>query len=374
MTKTKKKTEISKTKEENKFSDIYFDPKQSASFGGKKKLQHHFSSSLDKKKVEHWLPTQLAYSLHKPIRKKFSTRPYRVAGLNELWQIDLMEMIPYAKSNKGYKYVAVCIDVFSRFAFALPTKSKTGAEIAPIIARMIESSEYPPPKKVQTDLGKEFYNKNVKEMFNKYSIQHYSVNSQFKAAIVERFIRTLREKLNRYFTHTGKKVWVDVLPSLILSYNSSPHRSLFNMKPIDITSENEFQIWEMKQRVDDEKKSKKTKGGPKLLDYVRISRISTSKPFNRNFDQNWSDEIFRIVGIDEKVKPTMYIIEDEKHNVIDGKFYKEELQVIGIEKPSVYRIEKILSTKGKGNHKQYLVKWHGYSNEYNTWISANNVS
>ena len=64
----------------------------------------------------------------------------------------------------------------------------------------------------------------------------------------------------------------------------------------------------------------------------------------------------------------MYIIEDLKHEIISGKFYKQELQVVT--KPKSYRIEKIVQTKGKGVYKQYLVKWYGYTKEHNSWIKA----
>ena len=111
-----------------------------------------------------------------------------------------------------------------------------------------------------------------------------------------------------------------------------------------------------------------------LLDYVRISQISVEHHFNKNFDQNWSDEVFRIVGIDTKEKPTMYVIEDLEHNVIEGKFYKAELQSIGKEKPEIYRIEKIVRTRGTGANKQYLVKWHGYSSEHNSWVHASSIN
>ena len=115
-----------------------------------------------------------------------------------------------------------------------------------------------------------------------------------------------------------------------------------------------------------------TEAALKLLDYVRISNISVTHHFNKNFDQNWSDEVFRIISIDTKVLPTMYIIEDDHHNVIEGKFYKAELQAIH-GRPNVYRIEKILATKGTGVYKQYFVKWHGYSSEHNTWIKASQI-
>ena len=107
-----------------------------------------------------------------------------------------------------------------------------------------------------------------------------------------------------------------------------------------------------------------------LLDHVRISRIAGS-PFIKNFDQNWSEEVFQIVGMDNKTTPVMYIIQDLDGNVIQGKFYKEELQVVA--KPEIFRIEKIIRSWGKGVDKQYLVKWYGYSDIHNSWIKASAI-
>ena len=128
-----------------------------------------------------------------------------------------------------------------------------------------------------------------------------------------------------------------------------------------------MELWEKQQQTYKPLTSNKYA----LLDYVRISRI-TNSPFVKNFNQNWSEEVFRIVGINSSVTPIMYIIEDLKNNVISGKFYREELQVVS--KPNVFRIEKIISSKGKGVYKHYLVKWHGYTKEYNSWIKANQLN
>ena len=361
---TKKKQKGKESDDGNsKLYQTYYDPTHVASFGGKTRLQQYFPRAT----VEKWAPGQLPYSLHKPIRKKFTTRAYRVAGEDELWQMDLLEMIPYATINKGYRYILVCIDVFSRFARALPCKSKTGEEVA---ERIVEMFTEVSPRSVQTDKGKEFYNKHVQKVFDKLNINHYTVNSQFKAAIVERFNRTLREKLNRYFTHTGEKKWVDMLPTIISTYNKTKHRGIFNKTPESITPETEFKLWELQEN--ETSRGRRNEKPLEVLSYVRISKISTSNPFNKNFDQNWSDEVFRIVGIDNRTKPDMYIIEDDSGNVIDGKFYKAELQVLP-EKPKTYRIEKVLKSRGKGEHKQYFVKWHGYTNDHNSWIDASQL-
>ena len=344
---------------------IYYDESNVGAFGGIQRLKNVLNNESNNN-IKNWLRTQNTYSLHKPMRKKFPTRKYYSSGLNVLWQMDLMEMIPYARINKGYKYILTCIDVFSRFARAQPLKSKNGLDVSAAIAHMFSDVI---PHSIQTDLGKEFYNKNVQGLFKKHNINHYTVNSQFKAALVERFNRTLREKLNRIFTFKGNKIWHLLLPKIIDTYNRSKHRGIFNLKPIDISKENENELWKLQQPSVSHSLSLR-KNLP-LMHYVRISRLAG--PFIKNFDQNWSEEVFRIIRIDTKSQPHMYILEDLKHVVISGKFYREELQDIGSEPPQVYRIEKILQTRGVGEHKQYLVKWYGYDSSNNIWISAKNV-
>jgi len=349
---------------QTKFEHVYYDPSNVGGFGGIEPLS---KATKDKSKVnaQKWLQTQPTYSLHRPFRKTFPTRKYVTSGPNELWQMDLMEMIPYARINKGYRYILTCIDVFSRYARAQPVKNKTGEAVANAIRPML--SKLSPPRYIQTDLGKEFYNKHVQSLFAKHKIKHYTVYSQFKAALVERFNRTLREKLNRYFTHQGNKIWYKILPTLVDTYNRSKHRGIGGRCPIDVTDENAFELW---QEQEQQLQRGSMDGRPiPLLTYVRISRIAKG-PFNKNFDQNWSEEVFRVIAHDQKTKPNMYVIEDLNHNVIQGKFYREELQDIGPVLPTVFRIEKILQTKGKGKDKRYFVKWHGYDSSHNSWVSA----
>jgi IS30 family transposase len=349
-----------KKKTTNKFASIYYNINHPAAYGGVDRLH-----TVTRQNPSEWLQRQLAYTLHKPLKRKFATRKYMTSGINDLWQLDLMEMIPYAKINRGYKYILSCIDVFSRYGRVLPLKSKQGLEVAAAIKKMLQNNV---PRHIQTDLGKEFYNTNVKKVFKDHDIGHYSVHSQFKAALVERFNRTLREKLNRYFTHTGKKVWHNVLQSIVTAYNKSGHSSLQNVCPADINFKSEMDIWQKQQQQQPSQKQDDIS----LLDYVRISRVRG--PFIKNFDQNWSDEVFRVIGVDKKQAPTMYILEDLQNNAIHGKFYKPELQSIGANPPDIYRIEKIIKSQGVGKHKQYYVKWVGYDSSHNSWISASNVS
>ena len=339
-----------KEKKKTLKNDQYYDLDDPSGFGGAK--------DFDKK----WLSAQPTYTLHKPMRKRFPTRKYKTSGVNDLWQMDLMEMIPYAGVNKGYRYILTCIDIFSRYARALPVKRKNGVDMRDVIAKMIKNEK---PIHIQTDSGKEFYNHHVQKLFQDNSINHYTVFSQYKAAIVERFNRTLREKLTHYFTYTRKKIWWNVLQRIIKTYNMSPHRGIGGKKPEEVV--NTYSFW----KVNNEKGAQtRVNSAIKLHDYVRISRISQN-PFKKNFDQNWSEEVFRVTGIDRKEHPIMYILADLNGNAVKGKFYKQELQVVAM--PEVFRIEQIIRSKGRGKHKQYYVKWYGYPKEYNTWIYASQL-
>ena len=68
----------------------------------------------------------------------------------------------------------------------------------------------------------------------------------------------------------------------------------------------------------------------------------------------------------------MYELVDLRDESIEGKFYKQELQRVQL--PEVFRIEKIIRTKGNGKHKQHFVKWFGYPKEYNSWIYASQIN
>ena len=278
-------TSISKVAK--KMSKIWLNPKHSAGFTSISKLKEASKSS--NKETRKWLSTQLAYTLNKPIRKRFPTRSYKTSGINDLWQMDLMEMIPFAKINDGYKYILVCIDVFSRFARALPLKSKSANDVLDAIIKMFNKEK---PNHLQTDEGKEFYNVKVKSLLEKYNINHYSVFSQYKAAVVERLNRTIRERLNKVMTYQGNKKWVVVLPKIINAYNNSNHRGLNGLKPIEVNSENAMDIWQLQNSSTTSVKAKY-----KIDDHVRISKIVNS-PFIKNFNNNWSDEVFQISKVD----------------------------------------------------------------------------
>lgn len=145
---------------------------------------------------------QVVNEIHKPARKNFIRRHVIVKGINDTFQADLIELIPFAKDNKDYRYALTVIDIFSKYAWVRPLKSKTGVEVTSVM-KSIFQSDLRVPKKMHADQGKEFYNKHFQSLMHNYKIQHYSTFSTLKAQIVERFNRTLLSKIWKMLSLNG---------------------------------------------------------------------------------------------------------------------------------------------------------------------------
>jgi hypothetical protein len=220
------------------------------------------------------------------------------------------------------------------------------------------------PHLLQTDQGKEFENRQVRAFLQQHGIEQFSVKSPFKAAVVERFNRTLKEKMWRYLTHKNTEQWVDVLSKLVHGYNQSHHR-VIGRAPASVNAENAMEVWQHLFGT----KEKKEKRLLHVGDQVRISKVK--RIFEKGYMPKWTEEIFVIDAIDRKHEPVMYTLRDSTENIIEGRFYKEELQKV-IKKDNIYRIERILRERGAGRNKQYLVKWLGYPET--TWILASDIA
>lgn len=144
----------------------------------------------------------LIEELHRQARKNFKRRRVITKGIDDLWQADLVEMRSFSVYNKGYNYLLTIIDTFSKFAWGVAVRTKTGVEVTQAIESVFKKYRRI-PKNLQTDDGKEFFNQDFNKLMLKYSINHYSTYSVLKASIVERFNRTLKNMMWKEFSFTG---------------------------------------------------------------------------------------------------------------------------------------------------------------------------
>lgn len=346
-------------KQKNILRKTYYNASNPASFGGVQRLAE--KTNLNPEQVQEWLSQQWTYSLHKPVKKKFQRRKYVSRGLNQQWQADLVEMQQYSRENQGYRYILTVIDIFSRFAYALPLKNKTGMEVANVLDKLFENQS---PKYLQTDQGLEFYNSHVTNILDKYNVELFSIYSDKKAAIVERFNRSLKEKMFRMFTFQGNYKWIDKLQDLVSAYNNSYHRTLKNI-PAKVNKANETDVW-LAQYSD--LKLGKINDKFSIGDHVRITKLKSI--FDKGYSQNWTDEEFIIQKINTKYNPITYTLSALDGEILKGSFYSQELQKVP--NPSnLFRIEKVLRTRMNNGVKEALVKWMGFKEP--SWTNYSNI-
>ena len=337
-------------KRENKLSSSYYDVRGIGSYGGVSALSR--KTKIKPEGVKKWLESQDVYTLHKPVRYKFPQRKVIVAGPNQQWQADLVDVSRLSRHNQGNKFLLTCVDVFSKKAWVVSLKDKTGSSLL----KAFQSIDHPLPKTLQTDKGTEFTNRKFQKWLSEKGIQFFtSENDDIKASIVERFNRNLKSKLWRYFTRHDTLTYVDILDSVVDVYNRTPHRSI-GMAPDDVTSGNKARVWLCLYADPVVYKEPSLQVG----DTVRISKAR--RTFKKSYLPHWTEEIFNIVKW-KGTQPPTFVLADYSNEILKGTFYPQELQKV-TKTNDIYRVEKIL----KRTKKRVFVKWLGYPDKFNSWV------
>jgi transposase InsO family protein len=354
-----------------KATKVYYDPSHPAAFGTLRKLAAVVPSEKNDK-LQTWLQEQDAFTLHRPVRKRFPRNSYSVNNLMDIWELDLVDIQAFTKHNKGYKYLLTAIDVFTKFLHVVPVKTKTGVAISEAFLSIFKDPRYSRGQRpiwVRTDRGKEFLNRTFQAMLKREGIQHQICrNPDIKCSIIERVHRTLREKIYKYFTANNTYKFIHILPKFVDAYNLSVHRST-GLAPAKVTDSHVLAIWR-RMKAKSSKQIRPTVPKFSVGQHVRISREKMI--FSKGSEQNYTTEIFVINKVIRKPRP-VYELSDLNNTPIEGQFYGEELSPVHVTKHTTFKIDKILRTRVRNGIRQHFVKWRGYSKNFNSWISASSV-
>jgi len=308
--------------------------------------------------------SQLAEELHKPAKKKFPTRKVLSDGIDHIWSADLVDMQWNSKENDDIKYLLNVIDVFSKYAWSIPLKDKTGNSIVKAFEKILEIRRRKPTK-LWVDHGTEFYNRTFRKWLNEKDIDMYSTYNEGKAVIVERFNRTLKEIMYKYFTANNTNRYIDKLDEFMNFYNNKYHRSIrmsptkasHKMREIEVRRNLYPHLYEV---------SKTREAKFNVGDKVRIQKKKGT--FEKGYTPRWTEEVFEIYSV-HNTEPVTYKVKDWNDDQIDGSFYEQELQKT--ELAEVFRVEKVLKEDKK--NKRVFVKWKGYPPSFNSWIPKSNL-
>jgi hypothetical protein len=268
-----------------------------------------------------------AYSLHGKKLHKFKRLKIYVQKRNEQWSIDLADLNSLLGYNNQYRYILVCVDVFTRYAFVKLLKNKTATNVRNKFEQIITEARAT-PKTIHADEGTEF-SQIKKVLSKKYGFKlFHTQNREIKATHAERFIQTLREMIERNMTTLKTEYrYIKYLPLILERYNESPHRGIFGARPVDLYIHEKipknFTFNLIKSQLNG---SYPTRNLLQVGTSVRIARIKNNT-FEKSSLRRWVKEIFIVVKV-FITDPVTYRLKDTKGEDIEGIFYREELQTL----------------------------------------------
>ena len=207
------------------------------------------------------------------------------------------------------------------------------------------------------------------------NITHFVTHNEKQANYVERFIKTIKNKIFKYMVEKNSPRYIEVLPKIVHSYNRTWHSGI-RSEPINVNKTNEKQLWWQmywpKEPYDPNKKKHEVKYTFKIGDRVRTTFLR--RPFQREYDTRWSGEIFKISRRFMRQGQPIYKLVDWYNKPVRGTFYQKELQKVEVSDDDMFKIEKVIKYKGRGNKKEALVRWLGWPKQFDSWIPVSNLN
>ena len=222
-------------------------------------------------------------------------------------------MQQFSKWNKGYRYLLMVIDVFSKYGWIVPLKDKKGESVTEAFKTIFKEGRK--PQYLWVDKGKEFYNKNLKDLLEKNGIHMYSTENEEKSSVVERWNKTIKSKMWKQFTVQGNTQYLDMLPKLVKQYNNTKHSSI-KITPVEASKKSNEGTVYFNLYGDTETLKQKPKF--KTGDKVRISKYKRNV-FDKGYTPNWTEEVFTVDKI-QYTYPITYKLKDLRGEDIQGSF------------------------------------------------------
>jgi hypothetical protein len=262
-----------------------------------------------------------------------------------------------SEENDGYRYLLVGVDVLSRMVFGVPIKSKSTNDMKKGFEKLFKHMPNLPAE-IFSDLGKEYESNEMRHYFALKGIKKQSSRTgDTKAAVAERFIRTIKDRIYRWFSEKNTLRWIDVVPKVIESLNNTRNIAT-GIIPNQFTPEMTRQVWD---RLYSEhmnfgnNKIKRTRY--KEGDAVRLAKAK--RTFDKGYWPRFTDEIFTVKSA-VKAKPNFYLLKDHEGEEIMGRVYEPELSKTRMDKETTYRVEEVLEKRKRKGQTQLLVKFIGY--------------
>ena len=366
----------------------YVNPGEPFAFTSPGAVYRHFNGEIPISTIEKALQSVHEYSSFKEYKQPRQYNVFYSLQRRKRFQADLIEMIPLKNANRGFSYLLVLIDVFSRKVWVMPLKRKGSSEMASAFGAWLQElgrDEMATHSKrfLFTDRGLEFTNRAVGNLLREANFQHdFSKRGLNKAAVAERVNKTLQTRLYKAMAFTGRSNYIDFLPEIVGAYNDSKHRTLEYMSPnaADLP-ENEERVREIHGRryakkwesVRKSREIRKLKVGDMVL--IKIPGGAKIGKASRAYTPYFSDEFHEVTAVRRRMPVPMYRVSSLlTGRAVPGSFYANELSKVN---PRKFKVAKrggyVRRREGEDGQVQRLVRFEGLHPAFDTWIDAEDV-
>ena len=344
----------------DRIAAFYSDPANPASFSGINKLTKH--THFSQQELKEGLKSLETHTVHSPLKLNYPTRKIYAKRVNYLFEADLCDLSRFKEHNDNTTFLMGAIDVLSKRAFVIPIFSKHHSEMIRAFTQIFNRAI---PEKIRTDKGAEFMSRPFQTFLRRHNVHHYVSHGYMKCAVIERFWRTLKGRIMKYLHRNNTFRYIDVLPQIIQSYNKTYHSSI-KMSPLDVNSANQEEVWRRLYGTGPKRPLKPAKFS--VGEQVRLASLRYQ--FYKGYYPKFSHEIFFIHEIHNNQHPIMYTIRDMNGELIEGRFYEEEMVSVKEDiENKLYPIDKIISRRGR----KVLVSFRYYPQKFNRWMNINEL-
>lgn len=306
-------------------------------------IYEYFNKELSRNSIKQFLSEQHVHTVHKESRKSKVFNPVRVYVKRGLMEMDLVDISHLSKYNKNTRYLLTCIDSFTKAAFIQPLTTKGSDEVLSAFKKMYAQMTKDGDKvaAICIDRGSEFINSKMKNFLSQEHIQIRHPLTVNHCPTIERFNRSIQSLISRYCTTKSTSTYVNALPEILNTYLSRKHRSI-QMSPKD--GENPLNHQKIRD-LNEKRYLKVRRRKPQLKKGYLVRIILEPQKFRRSYQQQNTEEVFRIHSINLKHKIPLYQIENfVGDEIIRGQFYDWELTLVSPK--TKFKINRVVQTRG----------------------------
>lgn len=283
-------------------------------------------NAFDLNELEHELSKIELFSRYRRQRRRYKRPKIIINGPHQYYCTDLIVMGDLAWHNGNHSYILLLKDMFSKRISLVAQKFKTGADTARALEKALKllsrgGRKY--ARKLNSDMGLEYWNKEVKAVLKKYNIHHYAVKTNQKASMCENAVRRVKSYLYKHMSVMNTKRWIDILPEVARRINTTVSDA-HGYKPDDVNDSNAEEVF---SRLYGKLLQKKRK--PARYTVGQKVRISGNRlTFQKGYKHLYSPMVFEITKVLDTYPVFSFRLKDPSGKELDTSFVAEELSPV----------------------------------------------